>query len=368
MRISLRTWSLPLGSIFDVEIRLHLTYLFLLVFVWLTEPNITGQSMARGLGLVGIVLASVILHEIAHTIVAVHEGRTPRSILLLPLGGIATTQKEDDDPEDTGRHVRIALAGPMANLLIAAVAGTIFVTFAPAGALRNAPLIHPDNLLRSLVWINFFLGAINLLPAYPLDGGHILRAVFARTMDPYLATRRAVTIGQTFAMLLILGGIFNSWAMLAGFFLFVATQLEDRSTIFQSLMHQVSMGDVMLTDFCTLSPADTLEDALDKAVHTLQDDFPVVRGSDMVGVVTRQRIVQALRHGNGYVQSVMVRGFPTATREETLAVALGKIKGGGLTLIPVVDQERLVGIVTLQNLMHSMRLLAESRRFKSAGD
>ena len=121
----------------------------------------------------------------------------------------------------------------------------------------------------------------------------------------------------------------------------------------------------MLTGFSTLSPADTLEDALHKAVHTLQDDFPVVRGSDMVGVINKQRIIEALRRsGNGYVQSAMVRAFEIAQRSDSLASAFRKLGGRGLSMIPVVDQERLVGIVTMQNLMHSMALLAESRRLR----
>jgi CBS domain-containing protein len=112
-----------------------------------------------------------------------------------------------------------------------------------------------------------------------------------------------------------------------------------------------------------LSPADTLEDALNKAVHSLQDDFPVVSGSDLVGVINRQTIVERLRReGNGYVQGAMNRAFEIAGRTETLTSAFRKLTTRGMTLIPVVEQERLVGIVTLQNLMHSMSLFTESER------
>jgi CBS domain-containing protein len=125
------------------------------------------------------------------------------------------------------------------------------------------------------------------------------------------------------------------------------------------------MEDVMLTQFSILSPADTLEDALSKAVHTLQDDFPVVRGMEMVGVINKTRIVDALRRGgNGYVQPAMVRSFDVARRTDSLADAFRKLHGRGLSMIPVVDTGRLVGIVTLQNLTHSIALLAESRRLK----
>jgi predicted transcriptional regulator len=166
-------------------------------------------------------------------------------------------------------------------------------------------------------------------------------------------------------MLLIFLGVWNAWLMLVGVCLFFGAQLEDRSVVFQSVLESVRMEDVMLTGFSTLSPADTLEDALYKAVHTLQDDFPVVRGLDMVGVISKQRIVEALRNGgNGYVQSAMVRAYDIAQRSDSLASAFRKLGNRGLNMIPVVDQQRLVGIVTMQNLMHSMALLAETRRLR----
>jgi predicted transcriptional regulator len=145
--------------------------------------------------------------------------------------------------------------------------------------------------------------------------------------------------------------------------------LEDRSAVFQAVTENVHMEDVMLTEFSTLSPADTLEHALEKALHSLQDDFPVVRGTDMVGVISRQVIMENLRtEGNGYVQAAMIRIFHVAGRKETLASALAKVGRAGISLIPVVDGESLVGIVTMQNLMHSMALLAESRKLRRAAE
>jgi CBS domain-containing protein len=188
-------------------------------------------------------------------------------------------------------------------------------------------------------------------------------------MELPLATRRAVNIGNVFVVLLMFCGMWNTWLLLAGFFLFVGAQLEERTVLFQSVLENVRMEEVMLTEFSTLSPADTLEDALTKAVHTLQDDFPVVRGTDMVGVVSRQKILQALREeGNAYVQSIMNRAYEIAGRSDTLASAFRKITSRSLTIIPVVDQERLVGIVTLQNLMHSMSVLAESKKLRRSSE
>ena len=150
-----------------------------------------------------------------------------------------------------------------------------------------------------------------------------------------------------------------------GLFLFIASQMEERSAVFQSVLEKVHLEDIMLTDFATLSPADTLEDALEKAVHCLQDDFPVIRGSDMVGVISKQKILEALRaEGNGYVQAVMNRIFDVAQKGGIPGLGLSQANDQDLSIIPVVEDQRLVGIVTLQNLMHSMALLAESRKLR----
>ena len=369
----MRNWSIPAGRVFGVEIRIHLTFFFLLLFVAVTEGTTRGADGAmRALALVGIVFGCVVLHELGHALVAVHAGVAAKGIILLPIGGITlldeSQQLVDGKPNVDAwkREIRIALAGPIVNLVIAFVAGSILLAVAPEVQLWSKPWIDSRFLWRSLVWANVSLGLFNLLPAYPMDGGRILRAIFARKMDHVAATRRAVTIGQTFATLFMCVGLLtNVWFTLIGFFLFAGAQLEERSAIFQSVLQTVRLEDVMLTDFATLSPADTLEDALDKAVHTLQDDFPVVRGGDMVGVISKQKILDALKvDGNSYVQSAMNRIFEVAARQESLASAFRKLTANRLSIIPVVDEQRLVGIVTLQNLMHSMALLAESRKLR----
>ena len=366
----MRGWSFPAGRLFGVDIRIHVTFLFLLGFVWFSESlpmgGVTGPG--RGLALVAILFGCVVLHELAHAVVAKRSGIAVRSIILLPIGGITLMEDPGPAQSDPARDIRIAVAGPLLNLIIAAVTGAVILAFAPQVKLWTQPLMHATNLPRSLFWGNVFLGAFNLLPAYPMDGGRILRALLAERMDYTQATRRAVTIGQVFAMGLILAGvIWDPWLVLIGFFLFIGAQLEDRSALFQSILETVHMEDVMLTHFSILSPADTLQDALSKAVHTLQDDFPVVRGMELVGVINKARIVDALRRdGNGYVQPAMVRSFEVAKRTDSLAEAFRRLHGRGLSMVPVVDTGRLVGIVTLQNLTHSMALLAESRRLQRA--
>src|SRR6266849_5672638 len=350
----MRSWSIRAGRVFGIEIRIHLTFFFLLFFVLGLEKGTQDSAAAlRGLGLVGIIFGSVILHELGHALVARREGVPAKGIVLLPIGGVTILDEAQAIPDSATawkRDIRIAAAGPLVNLFVAGVSALILLSVIPHFQLWNRPLVHSGYLLRSLVWSNVYLGLFNLLPAYPMDGGRVLRALFSRQMDPIQATQRAVRIGHVFAIL------------------FVAAQLEERAAVFHSVLQSVRLEEVMLTDFATRSPADTLEDALDKAVHTLQDDFPVVRGSDMVGVISKQKILDALRSdGNGYVQAAMNRLFEVASKQESLASAFRKLAARNLSIIPVVDEQRLVGIVTLQNLMHSMALLAESRKLRKEG-
>jgi Zn-dependent protease/CBS domain-containing protein len=371
----MRNWSIPAGRIFGVELRIHLTFFLLLIPMWLTESAGHGAANpGRGLALVGIIFGSVVLHELGHALVGKRAGVPAKAIILLPIGGV-TLLDETQRPIEPGiltwkRDVRIAVAGPLVNLIIAALAAGVLLAVAPEVQLWTKPYIYSGNLPRSLVWANLWLALFNLLPAYPMDGGRVLRALFSRRMDSVRATRRAVSIGRAFATVFMLVGMLQPtyiWLTMIGFFLFVAAQLEERSAVFQSVLETVRLEDVMLTDFATLSPADTLEDALEKAVHSLQDDFPVIRGSDMVGVISKQKILAALRaEGNGYVQAVMNRIFEVAQKKESLASAFRKLTARNLSIIPVVEDERLIGIVTLQNLMHSMALLAESRKLRKA--
>ncbi len=362
----MRSWSVPLGRFGAANVRLHLSYLFLLICIWgLQSPQLGARVTMRGIALVGLVLGSVIVHELAHALVAPTSSSVRRVLILMPLGGVSISDESAIRQKDPVGRLPVAIVGPLCNFIVALVTLMVVKSIAPGVRVFTEPFLNAGNLPGSLIVINLFLGCIHLLPAYPMDGGRVLRAELAKRMDPVLATRKAVSIGQLFATALLLCGFWNTWLMVAGFLLFLSAMLEEKSVVFQSVMESLKLEEVMLTDFSTLSPADTLEDALSKAVHTLQDDFPVIRGSDMVGVISRQRIVDALRvEGNGYVQMAMEKAFQVAQRSETLASGLRKLTAHNLSIIPIVDEGRLVGIVTFQNLMHSMRLLAESRKLK----
>jgi Zn-dependent protease/CBS domain-containing protein len=369
----MRSWSIPVGRLFGVDVRIHLTFFVLPMFIFWTDyaahqGNATGP---RDLAIVGIILACVGAHECGHMLAARRVGLIPKAVILLPLTGVVLyDEPRTEKPQPAAllwkREIRLALVGPLVSLALACLSAAAVTASGRGVELWKWPFLQATNLPRSLVWANLYLAILNLMPAYPLDGGRILRAFFSRTLDASAATRRAVSISNAIAMVLMIAGLFSdSWLTMVGVIVFSAAQLEERALVFQSVLDNVRLEEVMLTDFATLSPADTLEDALEKAVHSLQDDFPVVRGSDMVGVISKQHILDTLQaEGNGYVQAVMNKIFEVSLRQDSLGSAFRKLTARNSSIIPVVEDQRLIGIVTLQNLMHSMALLAETRKLR----
>src|SRR5579864_2661019 len=367
----MRSWSIPVGRLFGVEVRIHLTFFILPMFIFWTEYAVHQTANGpRDLALVGIILVCVGAHESGHMLAARRFGLIPKAVILLPLTGVALYDESRAEKAQPAmvwkREIRLALIGPLVSLALACLSMAVVTASGRGIELWKWPFLQAANLPSSLVWANLYLAIFNLMPAYPLDGGRVLRAFLSRSLDLSGATRRAVSISNAIAMVLMLAGLFSdNWLTMVGVIVFSAAQLEERTLVFQSVLDNVRLEEVMLTDFATLSPADTLEDALEKAVHSLQDDFPVVRGSDMVGVISKQRILDALRaEGNGYVQAVMNKIFEVSLRQDSLSSAFRKLTARNSSIIPVVEDQRLIGIVTLQNLMHSMALLAESRKLR----
>jgi CBS domain-containing protein/Zn-dependent protease len=351
-----------------VELRVHIFFL-MLVFVLFAISGADGWP--RGLAIFLLLVAAVVVRETARLLVAAWFGLRLRAILLLPIGGLfayANPESQENANRGAGQFA-LALAGPLANLSVALAAAGIILGASGDVRLFDHPFITSAHLLRSLVWIQASLGLLHIFPAYPLDCGRLIRNSFARTHGLAPAGRAASGVGQVLALAaMMLGGWMaqEPWLIFAGFFIMIGAQIEDQGVFFQSVVDTVRMREIMLTDFATLSPSDTLADALYRCVHSLQEDFPVVRGPQLVGIVSRQRIVDTLRNeGNGYVQAIMSRAFQVARPEDTLGTTIRRLTAGhGLALIPVTESGRVVGIVSVQNLMNSMSLLAEQRRIE----
>jgi CBS domain-containing protein/Zn-dependent protease len=357
-----------MGRWMGVEMRMHAFFPALAVVCL----GLSGSSgWLRGIGLFFVLVSAVIVREIARLLMAAYLGLRLRAVLLLPIGGLfayANPESQESANQGFGQFA-MALTGPFVNGATGLALAAAFIGAGGNVKLLAHPWISAAWLLRSMVWMQLGLGVLHLLPAYPLDFGRLLRGSFARTHGFSPAGRASTGIGQLLALAAMISGMLlhSPWLIIAGFFIMIGAQIEDQGVFFQSVVDTVRMREVMLTDFATLSPSDTLADALYRCVHSLQEDFPVVRGPELVGIVSRQRIVDALRSdGNGYVQGVMSRAFQVARPEDTLGTTIRRISAGqGLSLIPVTESGRVVGIVSVQNLMSSMSLLAEQRRIES---
>lgn len=370
----MRGWSLPLGRILGVEVRMH-TFFVLLLGLSIADASSVGSAASRGVLLWFALLLAIGVREVARATTAAYFGLELRGILLLPIGGLFTYSAAPATESASSRRaeIRIALAGPIANFAFALLmAGLIYGATSQLNVLAH-PLMTPLHLIRSMLWLQVALGVIHLLPAYPLDAGRILRAELAKTRGSAMAMRTVSGLGTMLALGLIVAGMVlfqSAWVMMAGFCVLMGSQMEEQGHVLQSVVDTVMMRDIMLTDFSTLSASDTYEDAMMKSVHALQEDFPVVRGNSVVGVVSRAGILDALRsEGNGYVQGIMHKGFHAAQPEDTLGKVFRSMTvGRTLELVPVVEGSRVVGIVTLQNLKQSMGLFAETRRLRSRSE
>jgi CBS domain-containing protein/Zn-dependent protease len=381
----MRRWSFQIGRIFGVEVRIHAFFL-LLLFASLALSSMAQVSMGRVFALWLLLLLAVGVRELARAMGAAWYGLELRGLLLLPTGGLLTfaTTKATERAAEPGMRRRMAVIGPVASVSFGLLVAAIVLSASPTVNLIARPWISPSHLLRALVWLNLLLGAVNLLPAYPLDGSRVFgpgspvkegnvenspARVLLGGRGPFSTGRGMhAGIGQIIAIAMVLVGVAtgNNWLIILGPLILLGAHIENQGLLIQTDVDAVRMRDVMLTQFSTLSASDTLEDALQRAIHTLQDVFPVVRGGSLVGAVSRQNIVEALAsHGNSYVQGVMTRTFETAAPDDSLVKTLRRIMGDQATqLVPVMEGERIVGIITPQNLSHSMGLLSQHRRMR----
>lgn len=365
----MRGWSFSVGRYLGVEVRIHIFFALLLVLS-VSYATVAGISGARGVSLWLLLLFAIVIREVARSIAAAWFGLELRSLLLLPTGGLPTFASRQDTERAATPKIQLALAivGPISNILVGLAFAGFIVGMTPEIHLLDRPWITPAYLLRSMVWMQLLLGAVNLLPASPLDGGRVLRSRLTQAGGGIQRLRQATLLGQAVSIALVIVGFLtnNFWVMMMGIFVMVGAPIEDQGLLLETTVDTVRMRDIMLTEYSTLSASATLEDAAAQAAHTLQDVFPVVRGGNLVGAVSRQGIFEALQsEGNGYVQGVMTRAFHTAQPDDSLVKTLKRItNASGAQLVPVLEGERVVGIVTPQNLSQSMGILSQIRKLQ----
>lgn len=349
------SWSFKLGRPFGIPLYIHWT--FLILIAWLVFGHYRqGHDLATTLAGVGFVLAifgCVVLHELGHALAARRYGIPTADITLLPIGGVARLQRI---PEEPAQELVVALAGPAVNVVIAGLA--YLVTLA-TGVSQDISVIAPNFLLREDFWtrlllVNVFLVLFNLLPAFPMDGGRVLRALLALKMDYGRATQAAATVGQMMAILFVFLGLSGASPMLLLIALFVwlgaeaeASQVRERIA-----MRDVFVRDAMQTDFATLTPGDTLGRAAEMLLAGSQQDFPVVIDGQLDGVLTRQALLAGLSQGgrDSLVGDAALVQLGQTDINAPLIQAVTQLRQVGGPCLQVVDAGSPVGLLTLENV------------------
>jgi len=344
-------WSTKIGTLAGIDVYVHATFLMLLGWVafvhWRMGHN--AAAAVEGVAFVVALFACVVLHEFGHALTARRFGIKTRDITLLPIGGLARLERMPDDPR---QELWVALAGPAVNVVIAvALFAVLHVTgtLAPLGTLTLAS----GSFFERLMLVNVSLVGFNMLPAFPMDGGRVLRAVLAIRMDYTRATQIAANIGQGMAFLFGLLGLFvNPFLVFIALFVWIGAGQEAAMTQMKAALGGIPLESAMITDFRTLSPNDSLAHAVELLLAGAQQDFPVVEGDTVVGILTRADLLTALarREQQSPVADVMRRDFLTADAADMIEVTFQRLQDHKCHTIPVVRGGRLIGLLTMDNM------------------
>jgi Zn-dependent protease/predicted transcriptional regulator len=340
-------WSFEVTRLFGIPLRVHVTFLLLLFFVAIA-PTLPGSPASRMLTVV-LLFAFVVVHELAHSLMAMRFGINVRAIVLLPIGGVS---QMEEMPEDPKQEINVSVVGPLTSLVLAAIF-YLLASLAGQDVFAAGLNIFGPHLLTNLFWINLVLGLFNILPAFPMDGGRLLRGILASRMEHTTATKIAVEIGQAFAILMFFFGIFYNWLVaLIAIFIYLGAEGEEHATMMRAALRNVPVSRAMLTKVETVSPSDSLGSVVEKACHSLQVDFPVVDNDKLVGLLPKEVIFPAIHQNSPetLVSEIMKKEFFSATRGDSLDRIFQKMQGQGISLVPIVEGDRLTGMINLEQI------------------
>ncbi|MBM4194962.1 MAG: site-2 protease family protein [Gemmatimonadetes bacterium] len=344
-------WSTKLGTFAGIDVYVHTTFFILLVWIAFAHWQ-DGHSVSAAAGGVAFILAlfgCVVLHEFGHALTAKRFGIKTRDITLFPIGGLARLERMPDDPK---QELWVALAGPAVNVVIA-VALFAFLQATDAFAPLNTVTLTSGSFFERLMMLNVLLAGFNMLPAFPMDGGRVLRAVLAIRMEYTRATQVAANIGQGMAFMFGLVGLFfNPFLVFIALFVWIGAGQEAAMTQMKSALGGIPLERAMITDFRTLTPNDSLARAVELLLSGTQQDFPVVDGGAVVGILTRRDLLAALARQEQRlpVAQVMRRDFLSADALDMLDVTFQRLEGHHCHTIPVVRHGKLLGLLTMDNV------------------
>ncbi len=348
-----REYSLNLGKPFGIKVSIHWSFSLLIayvVFIAIREGLDTVQILMHILFILTLFVC-IVLHEFGHSLVAIRFGGKVKSITLLPIGGMANITKMPEKPKE---EFLVSLAGPAVNILIATVLGVYLINF-QAVPFEKLDFTHisSENFLVILMYANIFIILFNLIPAFPMDGGRLFRSALSMRMNRIEATRIAKTIGQIFAIIFIIAGLYiNPFLIIIGVFILLGAKGEYEVMKFQDILDKHKVQEVIITDYEVLSPDDTLEKAIEKLQHIPGSGFVVKSENNYKGLLTQRDIINGLgRYGKkGKVETVMNRGIQEVTSKMSVFEAFKFLHSNKYDMAPVIDKGEFKGILDADNI------------------
>jgi Zn-dependent protease/predicted transcriptional regulator len=363
-------WSWKIGTFTGIAVYVHATFVLLLGWIALTHwmqyqsliPTLTGVAFILALFL------CVVLHEYGHALAARTFGIATKDITLLPIGGLARLERIPDKPN---HELWVALAGPAVNVVIAALLAAYLSLTGHFQPVQQIGLTH-GVFLERVMFANLFLVGFNMIPAFPMDGGRVLRALLAKRMEYVRATRIAASVGQGLAFAFGFLGLFtNPFLVFIAFFVWIGAAQEAAIAETKSVLGSVSARDAMIPEFRTLSPRDELSQAVKLVLNGWQQDFPVVDQGRVVGMLLRSDMIATLATGDVHstVEHTMRRDFPVASPSEPVPSVFARLHEAEATTVSIVEEGRLVGVITLENMTEYMMIHAalDNAKKKSNG-
>jgi Zn-dependent protease/CBS domain-containing protein len=359
-------WSWKIGRLAGINVYMHWTFLLLIAFIGFLymSRGAAWSGAALGIAFVLALFGCVVLHELGHALMARQFGVPTKDITLLPIGGIARLQRM---PENPGQELLVALAGPAVNVVIFVL---LALLLAATGQLATAQLtgildIGRGNFLANLMWVNFILVIFNMLPAFPMDGGRVLRACLAFFLEYTTATAIAATAGQAMAILFGFYGLFsgNPILLFIALFVFLGASAESQQTQVRSLLSNIAVEDAMLSRFRTLRPEDTLGTAVDELLAGSQNDFPVLDGDRYVGMLAKKDLLENLpNHGReSRVAELLSPGCPVVDRRDPLSEVIARMQENGCSTVAVFSGDQFIGVLTLENVGEFMMVQSSAQ-------
>lgn len=364
--------SIKIGKVYGIPIKLHFTLIFIVALIaWsvganvlllaeslnIPPPDITVGAQSYLLGILvalGLFL-SVFIHEMAHSIVSVNSGFDVDEISLWLFGGVS---KLSEIPRDPNVEIKISAVGPLSSIALA------FIAFLGGTLVINDMLVF---LLFYLSFINFFLAGFNLIPAFPMDGGRIVRALLAKRYSYVKATKKAANLGKVFAVIFGIVGLFvNIFLILIAFFIYIAASQEAHSVVVKEVLSSVSVQDMMSEEVKTVDPETSIEEFIAMVSEHQHTGFPVVSEDRIVGIVTLgdSKDVPRSQISTTRVKDVMETDVICVDPDDDASKVWKMMSEKKLGRFPVLKDGEMVGIITRSDLMHSFEVLREVERFK----